>query len=74
MKYSKVTRGLSAGRELPTVEILKESTLAGDKYPNDDLLKIRTKIEYKGNDLYFRNNVEKLKHLGNLISTYASET
>ena len=74
MKYSKVTRGLSAGRELPTVEILKESTLAGDKYPHDDLLKIRTKIEYKGSDLYFRNYVEKGKLLGSLLGTWASET
>ena len=69
MKYSVVTRGAQKGRELPTVVITKRSTTAS---PNDeDFLQIRTKIEYKGSDLYFRNYVEKLKHLGNLVSTYA---
>ena len=73
MKYQTVTRGAHKDRKLPTVEIFKESTLAGDKYPNDDLLKIRTKIEYKGSDLYFRNYVEKGKLLSDLIGSYASE-
>ena len=72
MKYSVVTRGAQKGRELPTVVISKRSTTASPT--DEDFLQIRTKIEYKGNDLYFRNYVEKLKHLGNLISTYASET
>ena len=72
MKYSVVTRGAQKGRELPIVVITKRSTTASPT--DEDFLQIRTKIEYKGNDLYFRNYVEKLKHLGNLISTYASET
>jgi len=73
IKYQTVTRGNDKGRKLPIVKILKMPTLAGDKYTHDDLLNIRTKIEYKDKALYFRNYVEKGKLLGSLIGSYASE-
>ena len=60
------------GGKTPKMIIFKRSTLAGDADKDDDLLQIRVKTEKAGT--YFRNYVEKGKHLGNLISAYASET
>ena len=82
MKYSKVTKGALAkdNRELPTVEIFKDSTVEGDpgrEYPHNDLLKIRTKIEYKTvrgmPSLYFKNYVEKGKLLSDMIGKWSSQ-
>ena len=59
------------GGRTPKMIIFKRSTLEGDADADDDLLQIRVKTEKAGT--YFRNYVEKGRHLGNLISSYAGQ-